>query len=104
MTGLDGINSLHTVLSSLNVNDAAPVAETQAKATTAKGADLTATQATGTTDRASFSAAAGLAAQATDNSDVRLTKVAELRQAIASGTYNVPASAVADKIVEGLLR
>jgi flagellar biosynthesis anti-sigma factor FlgM len=36
-------------------------------------------------------------------SDVRMTKVAELRQAIASGSYNVSASAVADKMVESML-
>ena len=101
MTGLDGINSLKTVLSSLNVNDAAPTAATQARTGYTKGAETTATQAP-STDRASFSAGA-LAAQTLDTSDVRLTKVAELRQAIGSGTYNVPASAVADKIVDSLL-
>lgn len=100
MNGLDGINSLKTALG--GVNDAPAVAATQARERTA-GADKRATQITSSADRASFSVAGGLAAQATDTSDVRLTKVAELRQAIASGTYNVPAAAVADKMVEGLL-
>ncbi len=99
MTALDGISSLKTTLGSLSVNEAAPAsAATQTRA----GAQTSATQAT-SSDRTSLSLAGGLAAQATDNSDVRLTKVAELRQAISSGTYNVPASAVADKMVENLL-
>lgn len=96
MTGLDSIGSLQThALTSVHEVTAA---EKQNKV----GADTAATQV-GTSDRASFSAAGELAAQGTDNSDVRLTKVAELRQAIASGTYNVSASAVADKMVESLL-
>ncbi len=101
MTGLEGINSLKTALSSLNVNEAAPAAATQVRTGYTRGAESTATP-TPSADRASFSAGA-LAAQALDTSDVRLTKVAELRQAISNGTYNVPASAVAEKMVASLL-
>jgi flagellar biosynthesis anti-sigma factor FlgM len=45
----------------------------------------------------------GLVAQASAGPDVRLDKVAALQYSIASGTYNVPASAVASKIVDSLL-
>ena len=58
--------------------------------------------ASGGVDQASFSAGS-LAVQSTDMSDVRTTKVAELRAAIAGGTYNVSPSAVADKMVESMM-
>ena len=102
MAALDGISTLQTTLSSLNVSDAQAAAAAQSKTKAATEAQTSAAQAT-TQDRTSLSAAGGLAAQGADNSDVRLGKVAELRTAINNGTYNVPASAVADKIVEGLL-
>lgn len=99
MAALDGISTLQTTLSSLNVSDAQAAAAAQSRTRAATGAETSAAQA-GSLDRTSLSAAAGLAA---DDSDVRLGKVAELRTAINNGTYNVSASAVADKIVEGLL-
>ena len=102
MTGMDGINSLQKMLGGLQVNETSNVGSTAAAQAKAQGSTATALSG-GKLDSASLSAG-GLAAQSTDMSDVRMTKVAELRQAIASGTYNVPASAVADKMVEGLLR
>ncbi len=104
MSGLDGINSLQKMLGALQVNETSNVGGAGAVSSAATQAKTAGTAAaTGrNVDSASFSAG-GLAAQATDTSDVRLTKVAELRQAIASGTYNVPASAVASKMVESLL-
>jgi negative regulator of flagellin synthesis FlgM len=59
--------------------------------------------ATVPTDKAHLSSLGGLVAQASAGSDVRLDKVAALQQAISSGTYNVPAKAVASKIVDSLL-
>jgi len=50
-----------------------------------------------------LSAAGGLVASAAAQSDVRLAKVAQLQQAIASGNYKVAASDVADKLVSSLL-
>ena len=44
-----------------------------------------------------------LAATAANTDDVRTDKVAALKSAIDSGKYNVPASAVADKIISSLL-
>lgn len=55
------------------------------------------------TDQASLSAVGALVAKASAGSDVRTEKVAALQQAISSGTYHVPASAVASKIVDSLL-
>lgn len=99
MSGIDGINSLQNLLGGLSVNETKNVGATAA----AKGgssASATAQVTTKGVDSASLSAAGGLAA---DLSDVRTTKVAELRQAISNGTYNVPASAVASKMVESML-
>jgi negative regulator of flagellin synthesis FlgM len=54
-------------------------------------------------DQAELSSTGGLVAQALEGSDVRSAKVASLQQAIASGSYNVPSSDVADKIIQSLL-
>jgi negative regulator of flagellin synthesis FlgM len=54
-------------------------------------------------DQTSLSSASSLVAQALRAPDVRADKVAALQQAINSGTYSVPASAVAGKIVDSLL-
>ena len=102
MTGMDGINSLQKMLGALQVNESKNVAGTAA-AKAGSSSSVASTASTGSVDHASLSAAGGLAAGSTDMSDVRTTKVAELRQAIASGTYNVSSSAVADKMVEGML-
>jgi negative regulator of flagellin synthesis FlgM len=54
-------------------------------------------------DQTTLSATAGLVANALEGSDVRSEKVASLQQAIAAGTYNVPSSAVAGKMIQSLL-
>jgi len=60
---------------------------------------------TSAVDQASLSTVGGVMAQALSASDdVRTDKVAALQQSIAAGTYNVPASAVADKIISALLQ
>jgi negative regulator of flagellin synthesis FlgM len=53
-------------------------------------------------DRATLSSAANQVSQSAD-SDVRLDKVASIQAQLAAGTYNVPASAVAGKLVQSLL-
>ncbi len=104
MTGMDGINSLQKMLGALQVNESKNVGGTAAtKAGSSANVENVTAASTGSVDHASLSAAGGLAAGSADMSDVRTTKVAELRQAIASGTYNVSSSAVADKMVEGML-
>ncbi len=62
------------------------------------------TAATSRTDSAQFSTAASSLAQVSSStSDVRMEKVASIQSAIAAGTYSVPASAVADKLIQHLL-
>lgn len=54
-------------------------------------------------DRATVSAAASEVFETADASDVRMDKVASIRSQLAAGTYNIPASAVASKLVESML-
>lgn len=54
-------------------------------------------------DEATLSPAASLAAQAAPDSDVRMDKVAAVQQALAAGTYNVPAGAVAGKMIDQMM-
>jgi negative regulator of flagellin synthesis FlgM len=54
-------------------------------------------------DQATLSTAASVVAQALTGSDVRTGKVAALQQSIAAGTYNVPSSDVAAKILSALM-
>jgi flagellar biosynthesis anti-sigma factor FlgM len=55
------------------------------------------------TDQARVSVTAGQLAQSAAGSDVRLDKVSSIQQAIQAGTYNVPASAVAQKVLTSML-
>ena len=52
---------------------------------------------------AKLSSTAGILLQSLSAPDARAGKVAALQQSIAAGTYNVPVSAVADKLIQSLL-
>jgi negative regulator of flagellin synthesis FlgM len=54
-------------------------------------------------DETHLSGAAGLVQQALSLPDVRTGKVAEIQQALASGSYNVSSSAVAEKLIGSML-
>jgi anti-sigma28 factor (negative regulator of flagellin synthesis) len=55
-------------------------------------------------DAATLSAAASTFAQALSGGDVRSEKVAGLQQSILAGTYSVPVSDVAAKVLNALLQ
>jgi len=70
----------------------------------AQGKGSTSSSATALgSDRATLSSAASEVSQAATDSDVRLDKVASIQAQLAAGTYNVPASAVAGKLIESML-
>ncbi len=89
-SSLDGLKSL------LGVNPPAPAA-TQPRSTTAAGGSALAS------DSATLSSAGSEVSQTASESDVRTDKVASVQAALAAGTYNVPASAVASKVVDAML-
>ncbi len=107
MAGLNGIGSQAQVLGNLNLNGNVS-GVSQAAATAAsngtKASNVPQATSATVTDKANVSSTGGLVAQALSTPDVRLDKVAALQSAIASGTYQVPASAVAGKIVDSLLK
>ena len=87
--GLEGLTSL------LGIDGAAPAA-TQGKTGAADSSSLGA-------DRATLSSAASEVAQSAGDDGVRAEKVSSIQAAVASGTYSVPASAVASKLVDAML-
>ncbi len=54
-------------------------------------------------DHATLSSAASEVSQAASEDGVRMEKVAGIKAALDAGSYNVPASAVAAKIVDAML-
>jgi negative regulator of flagellin synthesis FlgM len=93
---MDIRNSLDGLKSLLGV----PPASTSAPQ---RGANTAASPSALTSDRATFSSAGSEVAQTAADSDIRLDKVAGIQSALAAGTYNVPASAVASKMVDAML-
>ncbi len=91
-------NDVDSLKSLLGVQSQTIAATTAAR--TGKGAT---SQAALTTDQATVSSAGSSVSQAASASDVRLEKVASVKSALEAGTYNVPASAVAGKVVDSML-
>ena len=93
---MDIRNSLDGLRSLLGVNPTPqPAAQPKGStATTGSGFD---------SDRATFSAAGNEVSQALSDEGVRSEKVASIQLALAAGTYAVPASAVASKLVDAML-
>jgi negative regulator of flagellin synthesis FlgM len=56
-----------------------------------------------TSDRATLSSAGSEVAQSAADGGVRAEKVAEIQAALQAGSYDVPASAVATKMVDAML-
>jgi negative regulator of flagellin synthesis FlgM len=94
----NGIGNLQTSL--LQQTSATQKAATE---TSASHASHNAAAVSSGSDQTSLSSASTLLAHALTTSDVRADKVASLQQAIGSGSYNVPSSDVADKLLNSLL-
>jgi len=89
-TSLDGLKSL------LGVTTPAPAA-TPTKSNAATGGSALAS------DRATLSSAGSEVSLTAAESDVRTDKVAAVQAALEAGTYDVPAAAVASKVVDAML-
>ena len=94
---MDIRSSLEGLKSLLGTPASAPVTTTQTKSgTTAGGSALS-------SDLATFSSAGSEVSQTAGDTGVRMDKVASIQSALAEGTYNVSASAVASKVVDSML-
>jgi negative regulator of flagellin synthesis FlgM len=100
MSYASGIGGLQQAINSISPSEAKPAVQ-------ASGSDsIIDQQPTANVehaDQTNLSSAAGLVARALESSDTRSAKVASLQQAIAAGSYSVPSSDVADKIIQSLL-
>ena len=94
---MDIRSSMDSLRSLLGVNAASPPT-TQAKNAAAANAESGLSN-----DRATLSSAASEISQAASGEGIRAGKVAAVQAALAAGTYNVPASAVASKLVDAML-
>ncbi|MFZ1938526.1 MAG: flagellar biosynthesis anti-sigma factor FlgM [Terracidiphilus sp.] len=93
---MDIRSSMEGLRTLLGVNPAAPTA--------AQGKSVPSATASGiTSDRATLSSAASEISDAATGEDVRMDKVSQVQQALAAGTYDVSASAVASKVVDAML-
>ena len=93
---MDIRNSMDGLKSLLGVNPAAPSAPQGRSNTSAAGSSFD-------SDRATLSSAGNEIAQGASDQGVRADKVAAVQSALAAGTYNIPAAAVASKLVDAML-
>jgi negative regulator of flagellin synthesis FlgM len=94
---MDIRSSLEGLKSLLGTPATAPAATQQPKSgATTSGSGLGA-------DRATLSSAGNEVSQTAGDSTVRMDKVANIQAALAAGTYNVSAGAVASKVVDSML-
>ncbi len=93
---MDIRNSLDGLRSLLGVNQTAPPASGVKNNPTTGGSALSADQAT-------LSSAGNEVSLTAGDDGVRTDKVAAIQSALAAGTYNVPASAVASRMVDAML-
>jgi negative regulator of flagellin synthesis FlgM len=102
MSYTSGINSLQQTISPITPSEARPAIQANVSD---QGANPSVEQTANLerVDQTNLSSTGGLVAQALEGSDTRSAKVASLQQAIASGTYSVSSSDVADKIIRSLL-
>jgi negative regulator of flagellin synthesis FlgM len=89
-TGFDGLRSL------LGVSQPTATSAQPAKSGAAKENPVS-------SDVATLSSAGSEVAQSAADGGVRMDKVAEIQAALAAGTYNVPASAVASRMIDSML-
>ena len=90
-SSLDGLKSL------LGTQASTPAATQQPKSSSTSGGNALGS------DLATFSSAASEVSQTACDASVRMDKVAGIQAALAAGSYNVSAGAVASKVVDSML-
>lgn len=75
------------------------IAKAEPAATPRSGAETV----SAASDQATLSPAASMAAEAAQDSGVRMDKVTAVQQAIAAGTYHVPSSEVAGRMIDQMM-
>ena len=93
---MDIRNSLDGLRSLLGVNQPAAQAAPPKSSATTNASSFS-------SDLATLSSAGSTVSQAASGEDVRMDKVAAVQSALAAGIYNVPASAVASKLVDFMI-
>ena len=101
MSYANGVGALQQVLSS--ITPATTQATESTNASDQRGVSVASPSSANHADQTSLSSVGGMIAHALEGSDVRSDKVAALQQAIASGTYHVSSSDIADKMIQSLL-
>ena len=96
-------NTIENLTQSLQSQSVAKPAAQQNVGQTAGQGTTTHLAQNATQDSAQVSTAAAQVSKASAVSDVRLDKVASIQSQLQAGTYNVPASAVAKKVVASML-
>jgi negative regulator of flagellin synthesis FlgM len=99
----NGIGNLQQVLNSMTPATTQPASQAGEAAKAPKQHQAALARAE-QADQTNLSSTSGVIAHALEGSDVRTEKVASLQQAIASGSYSVSSSDVADKIANSLLK
>jgi negative regulator of flagellin synthesis FlgM len=102
MSSESGIGSVQQVVNSTAPLEVKPAVQAGLSRASVSG-NSESSAALGQSDRANLSSASGLVGQALETSDARIDKVSALQDVIASGSYNVQSSDVADKIINSLL-
>lgn len=92
-SSLDGLKSLLGV----------PATATQATSTTTSKSGAATVGSSMTSDSATLSSAGSEVSMAASDSGVRMDKVSGIQAALAAGTYNVSAAAVASSVVTSML-
>lgn len=107
MSSTNGIGSLQAIVNSIATGETRSTQQTnsaQGPSSATPSSTTAANSAATQSDQANLSSTGSVIAQALNGDDVRTEKVAALREAIASGTYNVSSSDVADKLIQSLVK
>lgn len=100
---MDMSSSLEGLRSLLGVNSTAPAATPATTPATSFVRTNSPVESSPFSDLATLSSAGSQVSATASGDGVRMDKVASIQAALAAGTYNVPASAVASRVIDSML-